>query len=275
MLETNPHLQRLVGLGVTDPVYRDSCWRDTGRRLAAPADLGGAIDGGTHLLVALPREAVGELQPLFAALILDTVASVVLRRKPNSSGIQTEFFLDEFSAYIPDSFGQLLAQVRKFRGTIHLYAQGSYQAPAALRDEILNNTAVKLYGITDHPGEAKAAASLTLQESSLFHALQERMFVLKVRGRAESIPLVTPTFHPRCSLLQASAIATQRTRTPTVAISQADEELAWRRQWIAEGGYRTSAAPIYLGETGPSQDSHRTGRSPREHAPKRTWDLPL
>jgi hypothetical protein len=156
--------------------------------------------------------------------------------------VRTELVLDEFGAIASDALCKVLAQARGFRLTAHLYGQARYQAPQHLRDELDGNTAIKLFGATDHPREAHTAASMaSVAEAKVWEAtirkLPARHFVLIARGQVEPLVIFSPHVRQPWRFAEGYRIITQQSALPTVDAHAATAELAWRDAWIRRGGF--------------------------------------
>ena len=221
------------------------------------------------MLAALPDRTLVEDQYLAAALVLDAVVATVLARTPDRHPVETEFFCDEYPQYQSDVLSKALARSRKFKMTCHFFAQGYFQSARLLFDNLLGNTAVKVFGATDHPDESGRAGKVvhrsapnetaarwmkrqrrgritleTVFESEAEWAqavrdLPNRVFVTKVRGH-DAVIVRSVDIDLPLSLRQALELVHLNRVAPLISPAAADAELAWREQWIRAGGYGTT-----------------------------------
>jgi hypothetical protein len=251
-LDRNPHLQHLLGLGVSDPAYHAAYWQDTRSGAAEPQDMTSVINGGIQLFVALPDTEVGEYQAFFAALVQDYVLAVVMARMPDCPEAYPETVLlaDEFPVYISEAAATVLARTRAFGLTGYFFCQGLDQVrDEYVRRELKRNTAIKILGPTEDSSESRDAADMLFmydehelvptaqQWRSMVQNLPARHFIAKLRGHP-AMPIRTRDYAEPWDEQTAMTVATSRMVCPLVSIEQADRELDWRRSvWIRSGAY--------------------------------------
>jgi hypothetical protein len=270
-LNANPHLQRMIGCGVTDARYVAA--RQQARLPVLPGvDLGEYINAGHHICVVVPKRIFGEDQYLMAGLAQAVMLEAVFRRKPNDPAMpELSAYLDEAAAYATDNgLGVLLAQARKYRFSATVAVQGLHQAEPDLAEQLRTNTAIKAVFATDNPDEARTSATMLYGYSPLavkqdtrqriegrevgqfqtyspleqqaFHAsrimhLPQRHAILKVRGAGEPVIVRTPDYAGPWALLDAMRRATMMQVAPLINPEVVDAELAWRWQWLEARGY--------------------------------------
>lgn len=304
-LNANPHLQRLIGCGVTDARYV-AARQEANLPVLRAHDLGEHINAGYHVFVVVPRRIFGEDQYLVAGLAQSVMLEAIFRRRPNDPAMpELSAYLDEAAAYATDSgLGTILAQARKYRFSAHVAVQGLHQAEPNLAEQLRTNTAIKVVFGTDNPDEARASAQMlygyqpllvkqdTRQrhegreigqfqtysplEQQAFHTgqimqLPARHYLLKVRGEGEPELTYTPPYTGRWELVAATHRATLSRRVPLVGPSLLDAELAWRWQWLEAKQYAppTDAPEQAFRETNPAPPDSST--SMHDDAPDLAW----
>ena len=280
-LNANPHIQRLIGCGVTDIRYMAAA-RAAGITPIAGVSLLDAINAGQHVLCVLPIRALGEDQYLVAGLAQAALQTAVLRRHPNDPvAPHTEAYLDEAAAYTNAAgLGHLLAQARKFKLSATVAMQGYEQADPDLVGELKRNTAIKVLFATDHgdeaafsaqvafgydPGDIKLDSRQVVRDANgrremgrietyspneqqayytaLVTQLPPRHYLLKVRGVADARTVITPPYRGSMDVRQALAALRDRA-IPVVTAAQIDAELAFRQTWLDMQRYGTQPASI-------------------------------
>lgn len=300
----NPHLQRMIGCGVTDARYV-TARRRAGLPVLPGVDLGDHINAGHHIFVVVPKRIFGEDQYLMAGLAQAAMLEAIFRRRPNDPAMpELSAYLDEAAAYATDSgLGVLLAQARKYKVSATVAVQGLHQAEPNLAEQLRTNTAIKVVFATDNPDEARTSAQMlygynplavkqdTRQrhegreigqfqtysplEQQAFHAgqimqLPNRHYLLKVRGAGEPELTYTPDYSGPWELLPAMRRATMIEVAPLVNPDVLDDELAWRWQWLED-----TFKPREAGEEGeqitidtpPSPPESPTSSASREEQP--------
>jgi hypothetical protein len=234
-LSANPHLQRMIGCGVTDARYV-AARRAAGLPILSGVDLGEHINAGHHVFVVVPRRIFGEDQYLVAGLAQSVMLEATLRRRPNDPAMpELSAYLDEAAAHATDArLRVMLAQARKYKFSATVAVQGLHQAEPNLAEQLRSNTAIKVVFATDNPDEAQSSATMLYGykplavkqdsrqrvedrevgqfqtysplEQRAFHAsrimqLPARHYILKVRGAGEPVVAFTPDYTPVVELL--------------------------------------------------------------------------
>ncbi|HEX6291286.1 MAG TPA: TraM recognition domain-containing protein [Herpetosiphonaceae bacterium] len=303
-LNANPHLQRMIGCGVTDARYV-AARRRAGLPVIEGVDLGQHINAGHHVLIVIPQRIFGEDQYLMAGLAQSVMLEAIFRRRPNDPAMpELSAYLDEAAAYATDAgLGKLLAQARKYKFSATVAVQGLHQAEPNLAEQLRTNTAIKAVFATDNPDEARASALMlygyqplavkqdTRQrvegreigqfqtysplEQQAFHAsrvmqLPQRHYILKVRGEGSPEVIFTPDYSGPFELVAATQRATMQQVAPLVNPATVDAELAWRWQWLEdtftprEGG---EGDRITIVRTPPPDDPSRGHTATEEPSP--------
>lgn len=267
----NPHLKRMIGCGVSDPVYRAAYHAATGQAPAASHDLGDMVNDGWHVLCALPWNELQDDQFVVAALIQSTALQAIFRRKPNAAtNPQTELFLDEVAAYESSAIWAILAYQRKYGANLTLSSQSIRQASERLQLEARTNCNTKIVFATDDTTDAHASAKmlfafdpgavkrtragkeqhLSLAEQTALHeeailSLPKRHYLLKVTDGGPALTVRTPEYLPAepgvlsenhqekvRAAARAALTAGHRRIPPGLPPDQIDAELAWRTDWL-------------------------------------------